>query len=79
MNKECFAYKNNQCRALNEAEWCKDDKACAFYKTKEEQNHSINKAYTRLTSLDKDTQRYIVDKYYNGKYHWKKAGDFNGR
>ena len=43
MYKDCFAYKNDKCRALNEIEWCTDDRPCAFYKTKEEQNASINK------------------------------------
>lgn len=79
MNKDCFAYKNNQCRALNEIGWCTDDKTCAFYKTKEEQNDSINKSYNRFASLDDVTQKYIADKYYNGKCHWKKAGDSNDR
>jgi len=73
MNINCFAYKSGQCKILKTME-CKNN-ICSFFKTKEEQEESLNKAYTRLASLDKATQRNIADTYYEGKSPWLKVGD----
>ena len=70
MNKNCFANKNNRCKILNHIK-CVNN-SCSFFKTEEDQEESLNKAYARITSLDKAIQRNIADTYYNGKMPWIK-------
>ena len=68
MNKNCFANKNNRCKILNDIQ-CANN-SCSFFKTEEEQEESINRANTRIASLDKAIQKSIADTYYNGKMPW---------
>ena len=71
MNKNCFANKNNRCKILNHIQ-CTNN-TCSFFKTKQEQEESLNKAYTRIALLDKVIQKHIADTYYNGKMPWLKG------
>jgi hypothetical protein len=45
---------------------------CPFFKTPEQALEGKRKRYARLASLDKTTQRYIAEKYYNGRMPWRK-------
>ena len=74
MKEDCFAFKKDKdiCKALNEVE-CKEGKSCPFYKTKERQSNSIRKAYIRLASLDRVSQKSIADKYCKGQYPWQEG------
>ncbi|APM39946.1 hypothetical protein [Clostridium kluyveri] len=73
MNENCFAYKNSRCKILKSTQ-CVNN-SCSFFKTEEEQEESLNKAYARIASLDKAIQKSIADTYYNGKVPWLKGGD----
>lgn len=72
MNKNCFANKSNRCKILNHMQCA--NTTCSFFKTEDEQEESLNKAYTRIASLDKAIQKSIADTYYNGKMPWVKGG-----
>lgn len=47
-----------------------EGKSCGFYKTREEQAHSLEKANERLRSLPEYQQEMIADKYYGGVKKW---------
>lgn len=49
MNKDCFAYSNGGCGALNSTICQK--KPCSFYKTHQRQRLEKRKAYDRLMDL----------------------------
>jgi len=68
MSNNCFAYGNRGCKILKEKQ-CNIN-TCSFYKTKEEQEKSINKAFKRISSLDTKIQRNIADIYFEGNYPW---------
>ena len=71
--RECiFCYKKNGCKILN-VKVCIGE-GCSFAKTKEEAETSLNKAFKKLASLDKEKQIYISDKYYDGSKPWLKGG-----
>ena len=62
---DCFALKENgKCSVVNGGA-C-EGKSCGFYKTKEEQERSLEKARGRLRSLPEHQQDAIADKYYGG-------------
>lgn len=66
---DCFALKENgKCTVLS-GEIC-EGTSCGFYKTKKEQEKSLEKANMRLRSLPKDQQEMIADRYHNGKKEW---------
>lgn len=68
MNNTCFAHGNKGCKILKEKQ-C-NISTCSFYKTKEEQKESINKAYKRISSLDSKLQKNITDIYFDGNFPW---------
>lgn len=68
MSNNCFEYGNKGCKILKEKS-C-NISTCSFYKTKEEQKESINKAYKRISSLDSKLQRNIADIYFDGNFPW---------
>lgn len=68
MNKNCFALKNRDCKALTKT-LCVTD-SCPFYKTSEQFAMDRRTAMAHLTSLDISAQDYIAEKYYEGKYVW---------
>ncbi len=66
---DCFARKKNgKCSVMQSGE-C-EGKSCGFYKTREEQAHSLEKVNERLRSLPKYQQEAIADKYYGGVRKW---------
>ena len=67
----CFALKKNgECRALNSHRNCGE--LCVFFKTTEQQNEGIRRAYLRLSTLPTEQQLYIADTYYKGSMPWRK-------
>ena len=67
--KTCISNtKGNGCSKLN-VEKCRGE-SCSFACTKEEAEASHKKAFERLSSLDKEIQMYISNKYYGGKMPW---------
>ena len=60
MNKDCFAYGNDQkCKILK----FKKCNKCPFYKTSQQLEIECKKAKKRLALLNVDKQAYILDKY----------------
>ena len=43
---------------------------CSFYKSTQDLEEDRKKAYILLAALPPDMQRYISDKYYNGRMPW---------
>ena len=76
MNKNCFAYTNKRCRALDKM-LCATG-SCPFYKTAEEYENGIKKSYERINSMDSAAQESISDTYYKGRYPWLKEDDAYG-
>lgn len=74
MRTDCFALKNGKCRVLK-ITGCRNGKPCSFFKTKEQQEEDVKKAYARLALLDKNVQKDIADKYYKGTYPWLEVGN----
>ena len=72
MSKMCFANKANKFRILKVG-IC-EGKDCPFIKTKIQLKESVRKAYARIAYLDISKQNYIANKYYQGKYPWRKEG-----
>ena len=62
----CFAMVNGNCGVLVATECV----GCKFYCSKAEMNRRREAANRRLGSLDRTTQRYIAEKYCEGKYPW---------
>lgn len=62
-NSICTATKYEKCNG----------KKCPFYRTQEEQETSLKKAYARLRTLDEFSQVIIADTYYCGEMPWKNA------
>ena len=76
MKNKCFAnYEMNQCEVL-EVEEC-SGKNCRFYKTAEDLEAGRSKAFTRLASLSRNTQRRIAENYYEAQMPWQKGGKTN--
>lgn len=74
MKNKCYAFSGQkQCRILA-VKKCTGS-SCSFFKTAEQYKESFKKANVRLASLDKEKQKYIAEKYYNGKMPWQKGGD----
>lgn len=66
---DCFAMKENgKCTVLS-GEVC-EGTSCGFYKTKEEQKKSLEKANARRRSLPEYRQDDIADRYHGGKREW---------
>lgn len=66
---DCFAVnENGKCTALGVGK-CQGE-SCSFYKTREEQARSLEKANERLRSLPEYQQQAIADKYYDGARKW---------
>ena len=66
---DCFASKENgKCSVLSVGK-CQGI-SCGFYKTREEQARSLEKANERLRSLPEYQQEAIADKYYGGVRKW---------
>ena len=71
MVDKCFGSNGkNGCNILT-VRWCQQDK-CSFYKSTQELEEDRKKVYLLLAALPPDMQRYISDKYYNGKMLWAK-------
>lgn len=66
--EKCFALKKRGCAALLDD--CPGSDRCPFYKTKKEFKQGQADAFTRLSNLPPEEQRYISEKYYNGKMPW---------
>ena len=62
--KECFAYRKGRCKILA-IEKCQGA-SCSFLKTEAEAAKGRKKALNRILSLDKETQEWIINKYYKG-------------
>ncbi|NLK27780.1 MAG: hypothetical protein GX306_05495 [Clostridiales bacterium] len=62
--KECFAYRKGRCKILA-IEKCQGA-SCSFLKTEAEAAEGRKKALNRILSLDKETQEWIINKYYKG-------------
>ena len=67
----CFARKKNGCSALETG--CPGFSECAFYKTRKQQNESLERAHARLRSLPADQQAHISEAYYFGTMPWRKG------
>ncbi|QGT99522.1 hypothetical protein SYNTR_0929 [Candidatus Syntrophocurvum alkaliphilum] len=67
--KDCFAYKNKKCTILT-INKCKGPD-CSFLKTKEQAKEEQEKIIERIRSLDRETQKFIIDTYYKGKLEVK--------
>lgn len=66
---DCFAMKKNgKCTVLS-GEVC-EGTSCGFYKTKEEQEKSLEKANARRRSLPEYRQDDIAARYHGGKREW---------
>jgi hypothetical protein len=63
-----FLYLHIQLEPYN-VHKCLQDK-CSFYKSTQELEEDRKKAYLLLAALSPDMQRYISDKYYNGRMPW---------
>jgi hypothetical protein len=46
---------------------------CSFYKSTQDLEEDRKKAYLLLAALPPHMQRYISDKYYNGRMPWVKS------
>ena len=77
----CFAYERygykydhyNNCGAtINEK--CPGEK-CPFYRTPEQAQELRRKANARLASLDRTSQEYIAEKYYDGRMPWRRKDE----
>jgi hypothetical protein len=65
MEKQCFAYRNEKCKALK-VNKCEGE-SCSFFKTKAQADEDQKKVFRRINSLDPATRRNIMDLYYGGK------------
>ncbi len=72
----------NDCFALNKQKGCGiltvpacTGESCPFYKSKGELKDERRMANHRLASLSAIEQRYIADKYFDGKMPWLEGGD----
>lgn len=65
MEKECFAYKNGGCIALN-VKKC-EGTSCGFFKTKAQLIEEQERVFKRIQSLDKSSKVNIMALYYKGK------------
>ena len=69
----CFALKRGTCQVLTT--WMKKQcDGCSLHRTKAELDESLRVANMRLASLDKDNQKYIAGKYYDGEMPWLEGG-----
>ena len=69
MVDKCFGSNGRDgCNVLTVRK-CQQDK-CSFYKSTQELEEDRKKAYLLLAALPPDMQRYISDKYYNGRMPW---------
>ncbi len=72
MYDNCFGSNGrNGCNILTVRK-CQQDK-CSFYKSTQDLEKDRKKAYLLLAALPPDMQRYISDKYYNGRMPWVKS------
>lgn len=63
--KECFANRKGRCKILTVRK-CSGVN-CNFYKTKEQLEVEREQALQRISSLDQDRRKKIMDNYYGGK------------
>ncbi len=72
MVDNCFGSNGrNGCNILT-VHKCQQDK-CSFYKSTQDLEEDRKKAYLLLAALSPHMQRYISDKYYNGKKPWSNS------
>lgn len=72
MCDKCFGSNGrNGCNILTVRK-CQLEK-CSFYKSTHDLEEDRKKAYRLLAALPPDMQRYISDKYYNGRMPWVKS------
>ena len=72
MCDKCFGSNvKNGCNILTVRK-CQQEK-CSFYKSAQDLEEDRKKAYRLLAVLPPDIQRYISDKYYNGRMPWAKS------
>ena len=72
MVDKCFGSNGrNGCNILTVCK-CQQGK-CSFYKSTHDLEEDRKKAYLLLAALPPDMQRYISDKYYNGRMPWAKS------
>ena len=71
MSSPCFANRGGKCRVLDSR---RCTQPCVFYRSPEEHQASLDRAYKRLASLDEYTQMRIAEKYYNRGMPWRKGG-----
>ena len=73
--EKCFGMckKDRKCYVVESKYYCRGQhEQCPFYKTEAQYSDEIIKCSSRLKSLPAETQAYIADKYFNGKYPWRK-------
>ena len=80
VDRVCFAQRERNgrkiCSAVIDGYYCNGRfESCPFYKTVRQQSESINNAYARTNSLPVENQRYISEKYFEGKYPWERENE----
>lgn len=73
MNDKCFAHNEQKSCGILTVPVCPGE-ACPFYKSRGELKKERHMANRRLASLDAMEQRYIADKYFDGKMLWLEGG-----
>lgn len=74
VNNICIGQtKNNGCKRLT-VNKCSGEN-CSFIQTRKQLEESNKYSFNRLSSLNKEHQVYIADKYYGGLMPWDKGGE----
>ncbi len=72
-HKACMFFKEPcYCKILVDG-FCINNQ-CGFFKTRDQQTLSLAQVYERFRNRSPQEQRYIADKYYNGKMPWQRGG-----
>jgi len=65
MEKQCFAYRNGNCKALK-VRRCQGD-GCPFFKTKARSTEEQKKVFKRIRLMDPESRKNIMTLHYGGK------------
>jgi len=71
---DCFALNKQKGCGILTVQACMGE-LCPFYKSRERLKKERQKANRRLASLSAIEQRYIADKYFDGKMPWQEGGE----
>lgn len=66
MKKDCFAYKDGECKALK-VKKCEGE-SCSFYKTKAQVEEGQKRVFRRINALHPIVKMKIMDRYYSGRW-----------